>query len=107
MKLHPFVSTVCFAALAVSLSAAPPAKLTVQAGEHVAIVGNALADRMLHDGTLEAFIHKAQPQDNISVRNLGFAADEINLHVRSDEVPPPEDWLKKMQADVVLAFWGF
>ncbi len=90
-----------------SLLAGPPTKLDLAPGDHVAIVGNALAERMLHDGTLEAFIHKAQPQRDISVRNLGFASDEINLHVRSDGVPPPEELLTKMKADVVLAFWGF
>ena len=107
MKLRLVVSALCLFALAASLNAAPPEKLELQPGEHVAIVGNALADRMLHDGTLEAFIHKALPKHDISIRNLGFASDEITVHMRSDAVPPPEDWLKKMQADVVLAFWGF
>ncbi|MEA3209364.1 MAG: hypothetical protein QOE70_2421 [Chthoniobacter sp.] len=89
------------------LHAAPPAKLELQKGEHIAIIGNALADRMQHDGTLEAFIHKAWPQQDISIRNLGFAADEITSRMRSDGVPTPDEWLTKVKADVVLAFWGF
>ncbi|MFM2006339.1 MAG: hypothetical protein RLZZ09_1994, partial [Pseudomonadota bacterium] len=55
------------ASLASPLFAAPPAKLELQPGERVAIVGSGLADRMLHDGSLEAFIHKALPQHDISV----------------------------------------
>jgi len=90
-----------------SANAAPPVKLDLAAGDHIAIVGNSLADRMLHDGTLEAFIAKAHPKDDITIRNLGYDADEINLHVRSDGVPAPEEWLKKMQANVIFAFWGF
>ena len=81
MKRHPLATAFSFAALCTSLTAAPPAKLELQPGEHVAIVGNALADRMLHDGTLEAFIHKALPKHDISLRNLGFAADEITVHI--------------------------
>jgi azurin/glucose/arabinose dehydrogenase len=103
-----FLSPIAFAALlTLSLHAAPPAKVELQKGESVAIVGNALADRMQHDGTLEAFIHKAHPQDDITIRNLGFAADEVNSHMRSDAVPPTEWWLEKAKADVILAFWGF
>ncbi len=92
---------------ALALHAEPPAKLEVKKDEHIAIVGNALADRMQHDGTLEAFIHKAHPQDDISIRNLGFAADEITSHMRSDAVPTTDEFLAMSKADVVLAFWGF
>src|SRR3954470_11445261 len=88
--------------LAFLAQAAPPDKLELHAGEHVAIIGNALADRMQHDGTLEAFIHAAHPKDDIAIRNLGFAADEINSHVRSMDVPPPEEWLAKFKTDVIL-----
>ena len=81
------------------LQAEPPAKLDLHQGDHVAIVGNALADRMQHDGTLEAFIHKAHPKDDISIRNLGFAADEVTSHMRSDSVPTTEDFLAKAHAE--------
>ena len=94
-------------ASALTLHAAPPVKLEVKKSDHIAIVGNALADRMQHDGTLEAFIHKAHPQDDISIRNLGFAADEITSHMRSDDVPTTDVFLEMAKADVVLAFWGF
>ena len=94
-------------ACATALHAAAPAKLELGKDTRIAIIGNALADRMQHDGTLEAFIHRARPVDDIAIRNLGFAADEITSNVRSDGTPPPKEWLTKMKADVVLAFWGF
>lgn len=107
MTFRTFTSALGFFALSTRIFAAPPVKLELQPGEHVAIVGNGLADRMLHDGTLEALVHKALPKHDISFRNLGFAADEVNVHIRSDEVPSTEEFLKLAKADVVLAFWGF
>lgn len=107
MKPILLASIVCAAALPATLLAAAPAKLELHKGEHIAIIGNTLADRMQHDGTLEAFIHKAFPQDDISIRNLGFSADEVAARMRSDDVPKPEEWLTKVKADVVFAFWGF
>ncbi len=107
MMPRTLTTAALFLLSALALRAEPPAKLELKKDDHIAIIGNALADRMLHDGTLEAFIHKARPQDDISIRNLGFAADEITSHMRSDAVPMPEEWLAKTKADVVLAFWGY
>ncbi len=107
MTRRSLVSLALCASLSAPLLAAPPEKIELTKGEHIAIVGNALADRMQHDGTLEAFIAKAHPQDDISIRNLGFAADEITLARRADGVPAMPVWLEKVKADVVLAFWGF
>ena len=107
MKLRPIIHSLLAGALTCLLAAAPPEKLELKKGEHLAIIGNALAERMLHDGTLEAYIHEAAPDSDISIRNLGFSADEITSHMRSDAVPPPNDWLEKAGADVIFAFWGF
>lgn len=104
--MQKFIASTFFLT-AVHLTAAPPEKLELQQGENIALVGNALADRMLYDGSLEALIHRSFPEGDISIRNLGYAADEVNLHIRSDGTPKPEDWLEKMKADVILAFWGF
>ena len=107
MMNRTFATAAFSLAAALALRAEPPAKVELKKDEHIAIVGNALADRMLHDGTLEAFIHKAHPQDDISIRNLGFAADEITSHMRSDGVPTQDAFLTMSKADVIFAFWGF
>lgn len=96
-------------------------------GDHVAIVGSGLADRQQHHAWFEAMIHRAYPEAELTVRNLGFAADEINVQPRSDEVPTT-DWFLGMKkgdttregqpdviykagtdfgADVIFAYWGF
>lgn len=82
------------AAIALACSAyAQQAALELKSGDHVAIVGSGLADRQQHHGWLETLIHKAYPNLDLTVRNLGFAADEVNVHPRSDEVPKIESFL--------------
>lgn len=111
------------ATLGMAASAAP--LVTLKKGDHVAIVGSGLADRQQHHGWLEALIHRAYPELDLTVRNLGFAADELNLRPRSADVPPTE-WFLSMKkgdstgsrgaiykagtdfgADVMFAYWGF
>lgn len=75
--------------------------LELKKGDHVAIVGSGLADRQQHFGWLEAFIHRAFPDLDLTFRNLGFAGDEFNVHPRSDEVPPIEYFLNMKQGDVI------
>ncbi len=84
-----------------------PAKLELNPGDHIAIIGNALADRMTHDGTLEAMIHKTYSQHDLVIRNLGFAGDEVVTRARSENFGTPDEWLKRVKADVILAFFGF
>ena len=82
-------------------------RFSLQKGDRIAIVGNALADRLQHEGTLEAMMHQAFPDHQLAVRNLGFAADELTIRTRSENFGSPEDWLGKTKADVIFAFWGF
>jgi hypothetical protein len=81
--------------------------LALRAGDHVAIVGNALADRMQHSGYFETLLHARYPAHELVVRNLAVAGDELVTRHRSENFGSPEDWLRKVQADVVLAFFGF
>ncbi len=101
--------------------------LQLRKGDHIAIVGSGLADRQQQQAWFEALIHKAYPAADLTIRNLGFAADEVNVHPRSKDVPPTE-WFLAMKkgdstppgkpdviykagtdfgADVILAYWGF
>ena len=119
-KLLPF--------LLLAFAAPLHAQVELKKGDHIAIVGSALADRQQHHGWLESLIHKAYPGLELTVRNLGFAADEVNVHPRSDEVPTTEYFLNMkpgtlatkvgetdvvytsgadFHASVILAYWGF
>ncbi|MFT7642268.1 MAG: hypothetical protein ACI9G1_004025, partial [Pirellulaceae bacterium] len=83
------------------------AELKLQQGDHVAIIGNTLADRMQHHAWLETYIQAAHPKLNLSFRNLGFPGDEVKARSRSNNFGSPDQWLTKVKADVVLCFFGF
>lgn len=82
-------------------------KLELKPGDHVAIIGNTLADRMQHSGYFEALTYDKFPKHQLVFRNLAFSADEVALRPRSADFGTPDEWLTKVQADVVLAFFGF
>jgi len=100
----------CFAsylllALAGAALAANP--LAFKEGDHVAILGNALADRMQQDGWVETLIQAEFPDRHLSFRNLGFAGDELSIRMRCENFGTPDDWLNRTKADVILAFFGY
>lgn len=116
------------AALGFFTSALFAAPLELHKGDQIAIVGSGFADRQQHHAWLETLIQKANPDLDLVVRNLGFTADEVNVHPRSDEVPTTEYFLGQKKGDlkvtvgktdvvyksgtdfsanVILAYWGF
>lgn len=115
-------SIVCIGAV----SAAEPL-MQLKKGDNIAIVGSGLADRQQHHAWLETLIHRAYPDLDLTVRNLGFAADEVSVRPRSADVPPLEYFLSMKKGDyvvpgkpkviykagtdfgasVIFAYWGF
>ncbi len=87
--------------------AAPPETLAFKKGEHIAIVGNQLADRMQHSAWLETLIHAKFPAQQLVFRNLSAAGDEVATWHRSENFGTREEWLTWEQADTVFAFYGF
>jgi glucose/arabinose dehydrogenase/lysophospholipase L1-like esterase len=86
---------------------AAAAPLELKPGDHVCIIGNALADRMQHDGWLETLIYAKFPQQDLVFRNLAVAGDEVATWHRSENFGSRDEWLTKTRADVLLAFFGF
>ena len=101
MKRFVFLSIFLF----VAAGAVGEPVLTLHSGDHIAIVGNALADRMQHSGYLESLIQSRFPEHNLSFRNLGFSGDEVKTRLRSAGFGSPAEWLTRAKADVVLAFF--
>jgi putative heme-binding domain-containing protein len=81
--------------------------LPLKPGDHIGIVGNTLADRMQHDGWLESYLQTRFPKHELVIRNLGFSGDELTLRLRSASFGTPDEWLTKIKADVVFAFFGY
>ncbi len=115
------------ALLAGALPAGADALINLKQGDHIAIVGSGLADRQQHQAWFETLIQQAFADEHLTIRNLGFSADEIDVHPRSADVPPT-DWFLGMKkgdttppgqpeiiykagtdfgADVIFAYWGF
>ncbi len=90
-----------------ALSSAQGQTLELKKGDHIAVIGNTLADRAQHSAWLESLVLKANPDLDLTWRNLGFSADEVTVRPRSADVPPTEEWLAREKADVVLAYYGF
>src|SRR5687768_18558696 len=87
------------------LPAAEP-KLELKKGDHICLIGNTLADRMQHAGWLEAYLQSRFPELDLTIRNVGFSADELASRPRNENFGEPAKHLTHSKADVVLAFFG-
>jgi len=106
--------------------------LKLEPNDRIAIVGNTLAERMQHEGSFEALIYALHPEHNLTIRNLGFSADELTVRLRSANFGSLDQWLSAsapipkpdaiadrentaknrfagigLPADVVLMFFGY
>ncbi|OWK43163.1 PVC-type heme-binding CxxCH protein [Fimbriiglobus ruber] len=120
--MRQFLSRALSAGLALLAAAAGPAlaadppKLEFKVGDKIAVVGNALADRMQHDAWLDAYLHTRFADLNLAFRHMGFSADEVggftdrpndNVRLRSAAFGSNDEWMKRVGADVVFAFFGY
>ncbi|MBI4600846.1 MAG: HEAT repeat domain-containing protein [Planctomycetes bacterium] len=81
--------------------------LKLEKGDRICVIGSTLAERMQHDGWLEALLHARFPEHELVVRNLAFSGDEVAERLRSEGFGSPDEHLKRHGADVVFAFFGF
>src|SRR5262245_3975865 len=108
MCSHLRVIAAAIALLAACSSAlAQQPALEIKPNDRISIIGNTLADRMQHDGWLETYFHSRFPGENLVFRNLGFAADELKVRLRSANFGSPDQWLTRTKTDVVFAFFGY
>ena len=83
------------------------AQIELKKGDHIAIIGSGVADRAQHFAWLEAMITAANADKDLTFRILAFAGDEVQTWHRIDGFGTRDDWLTKVQADVIFAFYGF
>lgn len=100
-------------------------------GESIVFIGNALAERMLNYGHFESLVYANFPEANITLRNMGYPAHtpayrpeagqpdpwafpgaekfrpEIQKHFGKGHYPMPDEWLRTLEADTIVAFFGF
>src|SRR5437870_7003832 len=102
-----FLLAACLLMALVNPAKAATDTLAFNDGDHISIVGNALADRMQHDGWFETLIQAHFPNNHLTIRNLGFAGDELSVRMRCENFGSPDDWLTRTKADIVFAFFGY
>lgn len=81
--------------------------LKLEAGNRIALIGNLLLDAERRNGHLETLIHQQHPQHELTVRNLAWPADEIDLMPRPDNFGDLDQHLHFFKADVIIAAYGF
>ncbi|MEN8848521.1 MAG: PVC-type heme-binding CxxCH protein [Akkermansiaceae bacterium] len=84
-----------------------PSPFKFQKGDTIAIIGNSLAERMQHDGWMEALIQAEQPGMNLSFRNMSLSGDRANQYPRSKGFTPMPAYLQEVGADVIIAMFGY
>ena len=111
MTRNPFLRLVAAGIAVISIVPtgvfAQPPLLELRKGDHIAVIGNTLADRMQHFGHLEATLHYHFPEHDLVVRDLGFSGDTLTERPRSDNFGTQDEWLTKVEADVIIAFFGY
>lgn len=105
-KLSPVFLMLCAVALSL-LTSAHAAELTLEKGSHIAIIGNALPDRMQQDGWLETLLQAAYLESELVIRNMGFTGDEVAHRPRNENFMPADDYLTLVKADVIFALFGY
>ena len=97
----------CLILIALLATTAFGAQLTLNKGDHICYLGNALADRMQHDAWLETLLYARFPRLDLVFRNLAASGDEVATWHRSENFGSRDEWLTRTKADVIFAFYGF
>lgn len=83
-------------------------KLSVEKGDRIAIIGNALAERFQHDGWLETYLQAARPDHDLTIRNLGYSGDQVHYRPRSHKgFGDADSHLTRLRANVIFSFFGY
>ena len=61
--------------------------LVLQSDSRIVLLGNTFADRMRHYGYFEALLQRQFPGRRLTVRNMGWSADEVGLQPRPLNFP--------------------
>jgi len=85
----------------------PQVSFVLNKNSHICLVGNGLAERMQHDGWLEAYLQSTYKDKQLVFRNLGFSGDQIkNTQGLPINIAMGGDYFTRCQADVLFVFYG-
>lgn len=75
-------------------------------GSHIVLLGNTFAERLQYYNYFEPLLYASFPDRDITVRNLGWSADEINIQSRPLNFPSQDEYLTRLKADIIFACYG-
>ena len=79
-----------------------------QPGSRIILLGNTFADRMRHYGYVETLLQQQFPGRQLTVRNMGWSADEVGLQPRPLNFPGFGDKTTRLTTgSKEIAFQGF
>ncbi|MDQ3291534.1 MAG: GDSL-type esterase/lipase family protein, partial [Bacteroidota bacterium] len=81
-------------------------QLTPEQNSHIVFVGNTFAVGLQENNYLETLLYKSFPGQNLTVRNLAWSADEINLQPRPVNFGTLDQHLQQQKADIIFACFG-
>ncbi len=75
-------------------------------GQHIVILGNTFAERMQHFNYFETLLYKSFPDRELTVRNMGWSADEVGLQPRPYNFGSADEHLTQQRAGWIIACFG-
>jgi putative heme-binding domain-containing protein len=81
--------------------------LELRRGDRICLIGNTLFERAQLFGQVSAILQAGFSDHELVVRNIAWSADEIDLTPRPDNFADIEHHLVHLEADVILAAYGF
>lgn len=81
--------------------------LNIAPGTRIALIGNLLLDAERRFGHLETLLHQHHPNHKLTVRNLAWPADEVDLMPRPDNFGNLDQHLHYFKADLIIAAYGY
>lgn len=87
MKLYWYASLILFLNITTTSFAQKAIYFNPQKGDRIILLGNTFADRMRHYGYFETILQKNFPDKELTLRNMGWSADEVGLQPRPLNFP--------------------
>lgn len=110
MKLKFQYFLLAFWSLSVTIASAqaPNPGFAPKTGDHIILLGNTFADRMRHYGYFETLLQKNFPGKQLTMRNMGWSADEVGLQPRPLNFPGFGEKTKRLtEGQKEVKFQGF
>ena len=81
--------------------------LKISPRSRIALIGNLLLDAERRFGHLETLLHQHHPKHKLTIRNLAWPADEVDLMPRPDNFGDLDQHLHYLKSDLIIAAYGY